>query len=70
VYEWSGFLNQFASWATLESDPNALLDSYKVNFCLLTSDSSMIQVLALLPNWEKVYSDGNSAIFLRRSAAE
>ena len=70
VYEWSGFLDQFAGWATLESDPNALLDSYKVNFCLLTSDSPMIQVLALMPNWEKAYSDGNSAIYLRRSAGE
>lgn len=67
VYEWSGFLDRFANWATLQSNPNGLLDSYKVNFCLLSSDSPMVQVLALMPNWEEVYSGSNSAIFVRRS---
>jgi len=69
VYEWSGFLDRFASWATLESDPNVLLDSYKVNFCLLTSGSPMIQVLKLLPEWKNVYSDDHSVIFVRRAVA-
>ena len=66
VYEWSGFLNEFARWATLESDPNGLLDRYKVKFCLLEKSSPMVQVLNLLPAWEKVYSDNNSVIFVRQ----
>lgn len=69
VYEWSGFLDEYAKWATLESNPNELLDRYKVNFCLLTSDSPMVHVLALLPNWQKVYSDNISVVFLRRRAS-
>jgi hypothetical protein len=69
VYEWSGFLNQFAEWSTLESNPNRLLDEYKVHFCLLEKSSPMVQVLHLLPGWEEVYSDSRSVIFLRKGAA-
>jgi hypothetical protein len=65
VYEWSGLLGEFGNWATLQSDPNALLQKYKIGFCLLTSHSPMVQVLPLLPGWKLVYSDGNSVIFAR-----
>src|ERR1039458_7411349 len=30
VYEWSGFLGEFGNWATLQSDPNALLQKYRI----------------------------------------
>jgi hypothetical protein len=65
VYEWSGVLSQFGSWATLQSDPNALLEKYKVNFCLLASQSPMAHVLPLIPGWKLAYSDGKSVIFAR-----
>ena len=65
VYEWSGVLSQFGSWATLQSDPNALLEKYKVNFCLLTGHSPMAHVLPLMPGWKLVYGDGKSVIFAR-----
>ncbi len=65
VYEWSGVLSQFGIWATLQGDPNALLEKYKVNFCLLTSHSPMAHVLPLMPGWKLVYSDRNSVIFAR-----
>lgn len=69
VYEWSGFLGEFGQWATLASAPNLLLQKYNVNFCLLSSQSQMINVLPLLPNWKLVYSDDNSRIFVRTTAA-
>ena len=69
VYEWSGVLSQFGNWATLQSDPNALLQKYRVNFCLLTSHSPMAHVLPLMPGWKLVYSDSNSVIFSRTSPA-
>jgi hypothetical protein len=65
VYEWSGFLGEFAPWATLESDPDALLQKYRIGFCLLTRQSPMARVLPLLPGWKIVYSDKNSVIFAR-----
>jgi hypothetical protein len=67
VYEWSGLLGEFGNWATLETDPNVLLQKYKIGFCLLTNQSPMARVLPLLPDWKLVYSDGNSVIFARTS---
>ena len=28
LYEWSGFLGEYRNWATMQSDPNLLLDKY------------------------------------------
>ncbi len=65
VYEWAGILGEFGSWATLQADPNALLQKYKIGFCLLSSHSPMLQVLPLLKDWKQVYSDQNSVILVR-----
>ncbi|MDR3411418.1 MAG: hypothetical protein P4L87_10840, partial [Formivibrio sp.] len=69
VYEWSGFLGEYGRWATLQTDPNLLLDKFKVNFCLLSAESQMIHVLPLLPNWKLVYSDNNARVFVRTTSA-
>jgi hypothetical protein len=65
VYEWAGVLGEFGNWATLQSDPNALLQKYNVGFCLLSNHSPMLHVLPLLNGWRQVYSDNNSVIFAR-----
>lgn len=65
LYEWAGVFGQYGEWELLQSDPNALLDKYNVNFCLLDRDSPMVHVLPLLPNWKQVYSDQSSVIFVR-----
>ncbi len=65
VFEWTGVLKEFGDWTTLQSDPNVLLEKYKINFCALSRSSEMVRVLALLPNWKMVYEDGNTAIFQR-----
>jgi hypothetical protein len=65
VFEWSGVLGQFSEWATLQSDPNALLDKYDVRFCLLERESLMAHVMPLLPEWKAIYSDKLSVIFAR-----
>ena len=69
-FEESGVLSEFGRWATLEANPNDLLQKYNINFCLLTGQSPMVRVLSLLPNWKEIYSDENSVIFLRRSAGD
>jgi hypothetical protein len=68
VFEWTGVLGEFARWATLKSDPNALLEKYGIGFCLLTRQSAMARVLPLLHGWKTVYSDNSSVIFTRASA--
>lgn len=65
VFEWSGVLAEFGKWATLQENPNTLLDKYGVRFCVLARTSPMSQVLPLLPNWKSVYTDNMSTIFVR-----
>jgi hypothetical protein len=65
VFEWAGSLGDFARWATLEEDPNTLLNKYKIDFCLLSRNSPMAHVLPLLQGWKAVYSDKLSVIFVR-----
>jgi hypothetical protein len=64
VFEATGVFSDFGKWATLQQSPNELLDKYKINFCLLTRDSHMVRVLPLA-GWTMVYSDDNSAVFVR-----
>lgn len=65
LYEWSGFLAEYARWAQLEADPHLLLNKYSVNFCLLSPQSRMAQVMPLLGGWKKVYADATAVIFVR-----
>lgn len=67
VFEWTGVLREFGDWATLQTDPSALLNKYGVNFCLLNRDAQMARVLPLLPDWKVVYSDQNSVVLVRSS---
>jgi hypothetical protein len=65
IYEWTGIINQFELWATLQIPPNVLLDKYKIGFCLLERNSAVANVLPLLPNWKAIYSDDRNIIFQR-----
>ncbi|MFZ0747368.1 MAG: hypothetical protein WAM85_23390 [Terracidiphilus sp.] len=67
IYEWSGFLGKFGNWAMVQSDPNLLLQEYKVNFCLLSNHAPMANILPLLHDWKMIYSDNNSVVFARTS---
>jgi hypothetical protein len=65
VFEATGVLDEFGRWATLQSDPETLLDKYGVDFCLLTRQSPMAHVMPLLHDWKLIYSDNMSVIFRR-----
>jgi hypothetical protein len=67
IYDWAGVTPQFARWASLNDPPNLLLDKYNVQFCLLPKESPMVNAVALIPGWTKVYSDGYSLVFVRRA---
>jgi hypothetical protein len=69
VFEWTGVLGDFGSWATLHSDPNILLDKYRIDFCLLASQSPVVRFLPLLHGWKVIYSDDNSVIFERNGTS-
>jgi hypothetical protein len=65
VFEETGVLGEFGNWATLQSVPDALLDKYRIDFCLLTRNSPMATVFPLMPHWKAIYSDDQSIIFAR-----
>jgi len=69
VFERTGVLREFGDWATLRSAPEALLDKYRVDFCLLAKGEPMTFVMPLLPGWTQVYSDDQAVIFARKGAA-
>jgi hypothetical protein len=68
VFEWTGVLAELASWEHLETDPNLLLDKYRIGFCLLSRHSQMVTVMSLLKNWKVAYQDNDSIIFTRAAS--
>ena len=69
VFEWSGVLAKFGNWATLQANPKDLLDEYNIQFCVLTSQSPMVNVLPLLLDWKLAYADNVAVVFVRRPPA-
>ncbi len=57
IYEWAGVLAEFQNWALLQTDPNVLLEKYRISFCLLARHSPMVTVMSLLKNWQIAYQD-------------
>ena len=67
IYEWAGVLAEFQNWALLQTDPNVLLEKYRISFCLLARHSPMVTVMSLLKNWQIAYQDDQYVIFTRTS---
>ena len=70
VFEWTGVFAEYSRWASLEEDPNRLLDKYGVQFCLLRKSAPASLLLSYLPGWAKAYSDDQAAVFVRRGGSE
>jgi hypothetical protein len=65
VYDWTGVLREYGAWATLQADPQVLLDKYRIDFCLMSRTAPMSRVLPYLPGWKMIYSDELSMIFAK-----
>jgi len=65
VYAWTGVFEDYGRWATLRDDPNRLLDTYQVDWCLLSQSAPLARVMRYLPGWSERYSDSQSVIFTR-----
>ena len=59
------------TWRSRTIKPGALsiLQKYGFQSCLLNRDEPLATVLAALPDWQKVYEDETSILFVRRSAS-
>jgi len=69
VYEWTGVLGDYFRWSQLQEDPKALLNKYRIDYCLLSREMPISRVMQLLPGWREVYSDRSSVVFVRSNGS-
>jgi hypothetical protein len=67
LYEDGGVLSDYFQLTLLKPGGLDILRRYQIESCLLKPDEPLAVVLAALPDWQKVYSDTTSALFVRRS---
>lgn len=65
IYDWTGVLDEYVRWIALADDPAALLNRYRIGFCLLYRNSAVARVMPYLPGWKKAYEDDLTVVFAR-----
>jgi hypothetical protein len=70
VFERGGVLSDYLHIANLKPGALAVLNGYGVQSCLLERDEALATALSVSPEWKRIYSDGVSALYVRRDAAE
>jgi hypothetical protein len=68
-YERGGSLADYFYITRLKQGAPAVLRSYGIKSCLLEPDEPLATMLAALPEWQKVYADNLSVLFVKRGAA-
>jgi hypothetical protein len=66
LYEYEGVLNDYMQLMMMKPGGLDVLRRYHIESCLLQKDEPLSVVLTALPDWQQVYSDKTSAIFVRR----
>jgi hypothetical protein len=69
VYVWNGVFDQYLKWSNRQTDPSWLPDKYGANVCLVAADSNRDHILGSLKNWQRVYSDEQAVVYVRRPVA-
>ena len=67
LYEPAGLLPDYLDMMDVKPGALSLLQKYGFQSCLLEHDEALATVLAALPEWQKVYEDSTSVLFVRRS---
>lgn len=68
IYEAGGVLLDYLHIANLHPAALAIMSKYHVKSCLMEQDAPLATLLASQPDWQKVYSDNNSVLFIRRKS--
>jgi hypothetical protein len=68
LYEDGGVLADYFDLTLLKPGALDILRRYQIQSCLLKSSDPLAVVLAALPDWQTVYFDQTSTIFVRKSA--
>jgi hypothetical protein len=66
LYERGGVFADYVHIAGLRPGALGVLRAYGVRSCLVRRDEPLVTVLAALPDWQQVYSDDLSLVFVRR----
>jgi len=69
LYERGGVFADYVRVAGLKPGALGVLRAYGVQSCLVRRDEPLVTVLAALPDWQQVYSDDLSVVFVRRESA-
>ena len=67
IYDQVGVLADYGSISRVEPIALQLLDAYSVQSCLIERNEALGTLLAASPHWQKVYADGQSVVFVRKS---
>lgn len=70
IYEYAGVLTDYLSIVRLEPRTLALLRAYRIESCLIPRKAPLGTLLAALPDWEQVYADDVSVLFVRKQTPE
>jgi hypothetical protein len=68
VYERGGVLFDYLHITALKPGALTVLRDYDIQSCLLERNAPLATVLAALPDWQKVYADNTSALYVRKGA--
>jgi hypothetical protein len=66
IFEPAGLFSAYADVVGLKPDAFAVLESYRINFCLIPQNSALAALLTASTHWKEVYSDAVSAIYVRQ----
>jgi hypothetical protein len=70
IYDQVGVLTDYGRIGRVEPIALRLLDVYSVQSCLIERNEALGTLLAASPRWQKVYADGQSALFVRSQVRE
>lgn len=70
LFEQTGVLNDYMHITLLKPGAMRVLGFYGIRSCLLERDEPLSTVLSALPDWQKVYSDNVSALYVKRAGTD
>ena len=70
LYEPGGVFNDYLQLVELKPGALSVLPRYQIQSCLLDKNERIAIVMAALPEWQKIYSDETSILFVRRDPVQ
>lgn len=67
IYEEAGVFSDYSDIVGLKPEAFAVLQSYRIKYCLIPQNAALATLLAASSDWKEVYKDTLSAIFVRQT---